>query len=146
MTGPKVKLGELEDAFDCVCASDFDEIKAWVDRDTGAVFVRFPPEVTGEDPELPDDLDTNDRYLPIPARMDMNMDTGIHLVMGFAHEHMPEHADTISDIFRRRGAYRRFKDFLDQYDRRNDWHEHEARARRQALREWCQDNDIILVE
>lgn len=144
MAAPNVKLAELEDAFDCVCASQFDEIEAWVDRDTGAVLVRFPADLTGEDPELPDDLDSNDRYLPIPGQRDMDM--GIHLVMQFAHERMPGHAGTISDIFRRRGAYRRFKDFLDRHDRLDDWHDYEARARRQALREWCQDNGMVLVE
>lgn len=144
MANATVKLGDVEHAFECVNAGGYDEINAWIDRDNGAIFIQFPPGMTDEEPEFPDDIDTNDRYVVVPGGRDL--DLGTSLVMRFAHERMPEHADTISDIFHRRGAYRRFKDFLDQQDRLGDWCDYERQAKLQALREWCKDNGIAVVE
>ena len=144
MASTAVKLGDVEDAFECVDAGGYGEIDAWVDRDSGAIFIRFPPGMAEQDPDLPDDIDTNDRYSAVPGGRDL--DLGVRLVMRFAYERMPEHADTISDIFHRRGAYRRFKDFLDRQGRLEDWYDYERQAKLQALREWCEDNNIVVVE
>ncbi len=43
-----------------------------------------------------------------------------------------------------RGAYRRFKDFLEQKDLLQSWYDFENQRDEEALREWARDNKIEL--
>jgi hypothetical protein len=67
-------------------------------------------------------------------------------VFAFAEQVMPDHYDTVRDIFRRRGAYGRFKDFLDAKRMLERWYDFEAKAAERALRAWCQENGIELTD
>ena len=50
-----------------------------------------------------------------------------------------------SRVFRERGAYARFKDFLAEKGRLEEWYAFEAARTEKALREWCAENDVTLV-
>jgi hypothetical protein len=65
------------------------------------------------DPELseePEDIDDGEKYIDLPSPRDP--DVGRPLVMRFVAERLDEHYDNVEAIFSRKGAYRRFKDFL----------------------------------
>ena len=62
--------------------------------------------------------------------------------MRFAAERLDNHYDEIADIFSRKGAYRRFKDFLRRVGALDSWYEYESEAQERALREWCAENGI----
>jgi len=66
--------------------------------------------------------------------------------MDFAEKEMPDHFEDIRDIFSRSGAYRRFKNFLMNRDRLDDWYAYEERRTRETLLEWCVENDIEVEE
>ena len=75
-----------------------------------------------------------------------DLDLGNRLVMRFASEQLPHRFDTIDSFFRRRGAYSRFKELLSSEGCLDKWHAYEADATRQALLEWCEENEIKLDE
>jgi len=67
-------------------------------------------------------------------------------VFRFVQGQAPELMDDVEDIFRRRGAYGRFKDLLDDIDLLEQWYAYEEQATRTALRAWCDENDVGLVD
>lgn len=46
------------------------------------------------------------------------------------------------EIFRSRGAYGRFKSLLDRANQLEAWHRYEEQAVENALREWCEENEL----
>ena len=138
-----IKYDDLSLAFEFVSSASSMEHRAFVSRDTGKVY--WASELGGfDEEELPDDLDTSDQYLEIPHKNDLNL--GARLPMRFAQERLPAQYDRIADIFRSRGAYRRFKEILTLEGFLEEWYAFENEATEQALREWCQQNDIHLDE
>lgn len=110
---------------------------AYVCRRTGAVY--WHSELGDNFEELPEDIES-DNYLALPEPRDL--DLGSRLVMSFADEVLPDHADAIARIFSRKGAYGRFKDFLVEIGALDRWYDYEAAATEKALREWCADNGL----
>jgi len=49
-------------------------------------------------------------------------------------------------MFSRRGAYRRWKDFLDANGLLEKWYTFENEATEQALKTWCQENGIPIED
>ena len=45
-------------------------------------------------------------------------------------------------IFRRKGAYSRYKDFLESKGVLENWYEYENERQKVALKEWCKENNI----
>jgi hypothetical protein len=96
----------------------------------------------GDLDELDEDEFDCDNFVVIPHKNDL--DLGQRLVFDFAEEHLADDLDRVQQIFSRRGAYRRFKDFLEQKDLLQDWYDFESQREEEALREWALDNKIEL--
>lgn len=126
-----VAWNEIEDAYLFVDSGDEYGNEAYVSRETGKVYWRS--EEGGELDELPEEIDP-DLYVALPHKRDL--DLGTRLVMRFADEVLPDHADEIGDIFSRKGAYRRFEDFLARIHALERWYEFENAETEKALREW----------
>jgi hypothetical protein len=136
-----VEFGELRDAYQFASFAGT-EYAAYVSLETGKVYF-----VTGQedlDAEVPDDIGVSDDYLALPDKRSLEL--GTRLVFAFALQVIPDEYDAIRDIFRRKGAYRRFKDFLNSNGWLEQWHEFEAKATDEALCAWCRDNGIELKE
>src|SRR6185437_12430165 len=101
-----VSFAELELAFMFVSAGAMGENQGFVDRQSGKFY--FHSEVTDvdEDEELPADID-DERYVEIPHRNEL--DLGKPLVTDFVGQFLPDDYYEVRQIFRRRGAYARFK-------------------------------------
>ncbi len=110
---------------------------AYVSRQTGEVLYHSALDDAFD--ELPEDIDSAD-YLRLPGPRDL--DLGSRLVMRFADEILPDHADNIARIFSRRGAYGRFKDFLEEIGALKQWHDYENAATEKALRAWCAEKGL----
>jgi hypothetical protein len=135
-----VKFAELLNAFEFASFGDGFELRAYVETSSGKVYC-----VTGQDDldeEIPDDIAESDDYLPLPDKRDL--DLGSRLVFAFAEEVMPDEYRTVRDIFRRKGAYGRLKDFLDAKGMLEKWYEFETKSTEHALRAWCQEHGIEL--
>ena len=137
-----VKFADVRDGFDFVSADASLDSEAYVSLDTGVVHW-ISTEMDLED-EVPDDIETSDRYVAIPHRNDL--DLGRALAMSFVDEHMPDEREAARDCFRKRGAYACFKSLLARGDALERWYEYERSETEAALRTWCHDNGISLVD
>jgi len=64
--------------------------------------------------------------------------------MDFVRSRCPEEIDRVLSIFRRRGAYGRYKELLEQKSLLDEWYVFEQQRTRQALLHWCEENSIEL--
>ncbi len=138
---PSVSLSELLNAV--LFASTADEFGggAYVCRSTGKTY--FVSDAI--DPkEFPPDLEESDDYIAVPTSRDLNL--GTRLVFAFVDDEMPEHRHEVSDIFRRKGAFGRFRGFLDHHNMLDRWYAHEAAATERAVRDWCEEEELPLSD
>ena len=135
-----VKYNELSEAFDFVSFGGLRENQAYIDRTSGQIYW------VGDavDEELPEAPDESDRYIAIPHKNDL--DLGVDLALQFAAEALPEHYARIDGFFRHRGAYGRFKEFLSAQGRLEQWYAFEAKCTEVALRKWCEENDVTIID
>lgn len=135
-----IDFKEIEDAFFFVSSAPEFEHEAILDRETGKTY--YHSEMLGDFEELPEDIE-DDRYIAIPHKKELGLGKG--LVLDFTYTYLPEDAEEIEAIFRRKGAYARFKALLDKKGALQKWYDFEARAEEEALRLWCQENGIELL-
>ena len=136
-----VKYEDLLAAFDFVSFSAPMEHQAYVSIDTGAIY--WISELNPLEEEIPEDLETSDRYLAIPHKNDL--DLGSDLVLRFASAELPDRYNTVEQFFRYRGAYARFKELLASAGCLDKWYAFEAESTEQALRNWCAENNINVI-
>jgi hypothetical protein len=130
---------DIEYAFIFVSGAPPFENSAVVHRISGEIFYASP--MTGID-EIPEDAEDNDDYLWIPHKNDL--DLGRPLVMDFVRARCEDEMEKVLAIFRRKGAYGRFKDLLAQKGLLEDWYAFEQERTREALLEWCAENGVVL--
>jgi len=133
---------ELASAFEFVSFAPQMENNAYICLDTGAIFCTS--EVNPVDEEVPDDLETSDRYIAIPHKNDL--DLGRTLALHFVAQQLPDHYERVQGFFRRKGAYARFKELLGSEGLLDKWYKFEAASTERALRDWCAENDIQILE
>lgn len=133
-----VKFGDLETAFDFVSSDQRFMNTACISKSTGETY--YKSEITGDFEEWPEDADENDDYISVPHKNDL--DPGQNLVWEFVNEEIPGLADKVRGFFSRRGAYSRYKDFLEDIGLLDKWHEFESAKSKEALLQWCKENKI----
>jgi hypothetical protein len=130
------KLADILDAIEYVSGAPRGENCVVCNKRTSQFL--YASEMSGEN-EIPDGLDW-DEWVEIPHKHDLHL--GQQLVYRFILEHLPDEADTARRIFRRRGAYRRFKDFLEDHQMLQQWYDFQDRETRIAVEQWCNENGI----
>lgn len=134
-----ITFSDIETAFLFVNSAPYGMNSAVLRKDTGQIL--YQSEMSGIDETEEEDLDW-DMCVEIPHKNDL--DLGKQLVFAFVDEHIPDEYDRVYRIFRRRGAYGRFKNFLDSIGLLDTWYEFEDKHEKQALRKWCEENEIEL--
>jgi Uncharacterised protein family (UPF0158) len=134
-----VSFSDLQLAFEFVSSGGMGENEAYLDRQSGKIY--WHSEFGDNDEELPDNID-DEKYIAIPDKIEL--DLGKPVVLDFAREFLPDDYDEVCHIFRRRGAYRRYKDLLVRRGALERWYDFINKAEEAALREWCADNGIDL--
>jgi hypothetical protein len=137
-----VSFEELSDAFQFVSIGQNEEHQAYVCKASGKIYVHS--DIVPDLDELPEDIEDEEKYLRIPDQREL--DLGKSLVMDFAREFLPDDFDKVRDIFRKRGAYGRFKALVVERGVLQQWYDYQAKAEEQALRAWCEDNEIEVVD
>ena len=135
-----VSFSDIEDVFLYVSAGPMYQNSAILDRDSGEIF--YTSEL-GDSDELPEDLDNPDKYIEIPHKNELEL--GKALVFEFISEHLPGEMERVHAIFRKKGAYSRFKDLLDAKGLLEEWYTFEEMQQKAALREWCRENSIEIT-
>jgi hypothetical protein len=134
-----VKFADLQDAFFFVSSAGYGMHSAVLRKDTGEILHRSE---TGDLDEISEaDLDW-DNCMEIPHRNDLGL--GQQLVFEFVTEQLPDEYDRVRQIFRRPGAYGRFKGLLASRGLLDAWFEFERQHEEQELRQWCELNGIPL--
>ena len=137
-----VYLPELVDAFEWVSAAGPFENSAYVSRESGRIF--WQSETGDLEEELPADVEDQTLYACVPHKRDL--DLGQRLVFRFIDETTPDAYDEVRGYFSKRGAYARFKDFLEHRGLLELWFSYEQQACEAALREWAHAEDLDVVE
>ncbi len=134
-----VSFSDIQDAFLFVGSAGYGVNTAVLCKDTGRILYRSE---MGTIDEIEDaDLDW-DMCIAIPHKNDL--DLGQSLVFEFVEIHMPEVDDHVRQIFRRRGAYGRFKSLLERKGLLDTWYDFARQREEGALRHWCLENEIQL--
>jgi hypothetical protein len=135
-----VILNDLESAMDWV-STDYVENLAYVCRTSGKIYwISGEPGVLDEEDEIPDDIDDPDKYVPVPDKRDL--DLGSRLVFDFTMQYLPQHYDEVRDMFRRKGAYGRFKGLLERHDKMQTWYSFSEERTSEALEAWCKEERL----
>ena len=137
----KIKYDDLQSAFEFVSAGEPMEHNAYISLDTGQIY--WVSDMADEADEPPADVETSDRYIAVPHKKDL--DLGRYLVTRFVRQVMPDSEAEVEGIFRRRGAYGRFKGLLDAKGQLEAWYCFEEAAQDEALRTWCAENEIEII-
>ena len=139
----RTKLDELEWAFEMCSGSEMgDEIHAYVCKKTGTI-VYDTENVSGEACPV-EDIDCHDDYVHVPDKYDLEL--GTPLVWKFVAQQIPELEPKVRELFSRRGAYRRWKGFLENINLLEAWYQFENESTRQALVDWCEREEICVDE
>lgn len=136
-----IPFNVIEDAFLFVSMARPYEHNAYLCKQTGQVF--YTSEM-GDSDALPEDLEESDKYIAIPHKNDLNL--GRALVFEFTEEYLPAELDEVLAIFRKRGAYSRYRDLLERKGFLQTWYQYEEDRQKAGLRDWCAENDIELQE
>ena len=137
----KIKFDDIENAFLFASIGGMYENQAILCKETGEIY--YISEM-GDSDDLPDDVDESNKYIEIPHKNELNL--GRNLVSQFVSKHIPEETVNVEKIFRKKGAYSRFKALLEQKGLLNQWHDYENSRQSEALRKWCKDNKIDIID
>lgn len=85
----------------------------------------------------------SDDTIEIPHKNDLGL--GNQLVFDFVLGNSPDDYEFVRNIFKRPGAYARYKDFLESKGLLQSWYDFENAAQKRALRELCKDKGIELT-
>jgi hypothetical protein len=135
------KFDDIQNAFLYVSSAAYGMNSAVVRKDTGEILYR--PEMSGEDEIGGKGLDP-DQWVAIPHRNDL--DLGQSLAFEFVKANLADEYDAVRQIFKKRGAYGRFKEFLDSKGLLERWHKYSDQREEMALRKWCEENGIDLSD
>ncbi len=139
----KVDYDDLELAFYFVSSNGPSAGNAYISLDIGKIHW-VSDLIDAEEEEVPADVETSDRYVSVPHKNEL--DLGRFLVTRFVRQALPDCEKEVDAIFRRRGAYGRYKEFLDSRGKLEQWYRFEEDARAEALREWCLEKGIEVVK
>jgi hypothetical protein len=136
-----VKCDDLEMAYLFVSDTCDIDSAAYVCRKTGKIF--WESSELDEEFEVPDDIGDSRLYAIVPDKHELVL--GTRLVFQFVERQIPAHFDRVSNLFRGRGAYGRYKDFLYDHGKLEAWYTFENVATERVLREWAEYEGFKVV-
>jgi len=137
----KINFSELRNALDFVSSAPKYQHKAYICIDSGIIY--WVSETIELEEEVPDDLETSESYISVPHKNDLKL--GQSLALSFISQEIPHDYNFVANLFRKRGAYRRFKELLQLEGLFNKWLTFEANASDAALKDWCREKNIEVI-
>jgi hypothetical protein len=136
----EIKFCDIELAFEYVSSAPETSNTAVLCKKTGEIF--YASDYDDED-EIADEVYDRDDCLEIPHKNDL--DLGRNLVFEFVEQYLPGDFERVRQIFRRRGAYGRYKNLLEDRDYLKKWYDYENTRQTETLREWCEEHEITVI-
>ncbi|HFI0076333.1 TPA: UPF0158 family protein [Streptococcus suis] len=87
--------------------------------------------------------DVAERFVGLPTYFDFYPYTFMKLYVSDLTD--GDLSGRLSRAIRGRGAFRRFKNELERYDRLEEWYAFETQCYKELVLEWCQENKIAIV-
>jgi ribosomal protein S18 acetylase RimI-like enzyme len=135
------KLSDILDAFLFVSGAPKGMHTAILCKGTGQI--RYRSEESDLDEIGEEEIDWGDCVeIPHPNELDL----GQKLVFEFVESFLPGDDERVRQIFRKRGAYGRFRGFLESKGMSDRWYDFENRRQEEALRKWIRENGISLSD
>ena len=141
-----IKWQELLDAFLFVNAAPIGENSACLSLITGQIRLHSSWTDIWENAEDEDSREPegDDGILHIPHKTELGL--GRDLALWFVEEIIPDSYEEVEHFFQKRGAYAKFKALLTGQGLLQEWYEFEKQAEEQALRNWCTENAVRIIE
>ncbi len=133
-----VKFIEVRNAFEFVSSGSPSQHLAYICKNTGAIY--WTSSIVTLEEEVPDDLQSSINYIEVPHKNSLKLGQG--LALAFIDIELPHEYNFVASLFRKRGAYRRFKDMLQYQGLLERWYAFEERASDKALLAWCEENKL----
>ena len=137
-----LEFRDIEWAFEVASSSEMSDVEVVVHVPESKLYIRDGMEIYDAPDEFPEDAYENDDYVWIPDKRDLNL--GNELVFRFVRKEIPEAYGEVEWIFSRRGAYGRYKGFMELKGLLDKWYKFEEKETRDALLAWCAENGIVL--
>ena len=131
----KIDMDEFDFAMAFISCDLFDN-EAYIDTQSGAIYCFGE----GVEEPLPDDIYENKKYLAIPTKQDLAL--GKPLVLRFTALEMPDQIDNVYAMFRKRGAYAKYKYLLNTLELTEKWYAFEKSATEEAIKDWIEAQSI----
>jgi hypothetical protein len=135
-----VKYDDLENAYSFVSAAGSFDAAAYICRESGKVY--WECDEYGDEFEVSEDVGDRKKFVQVPDKFDLDLGKG--LVFRFVRESLSEYKEDVSRIFRRRGAYTRFKDFLFDRGKLDAWYAFENSSTEEVLRLWAEGEGFVV--
>lgn len=132
---------ELRNSFEFVSSGSRGEQNAYICLDSGEIY--WVSSIIKLDEEAPDDIETSERYIAVPHKNDLKL--GQNMALAFIDQELPDDYNTAASFFRKKGAYRRFRELLQYQGALEKWYAFEANASDQALLGWCDEHGFQLT-
>jgi hypothetical protein len=136
-------FSDIEDALMFVSSSGYGENSALLDKSTGKIYYRSAYGDVDEFEEFPEDEYDPNIHIEIPHKNDL--DLGKDLIFEFVEKFLPDDYERVNKIFRKRGAYSRYKDLLDHRGVLQKWYDFENQREQSVLLQWCEENEIDIT-
>ncbi len=135
-----MNVSEIEEALLFVSSGSYGENTAILDTSTGKIYYQS---IYGNgDDDFPDEDFDPTFHIHIPHKNELEL--GTSLVFEFVEQYLPDEYHHVGNIFRKRGAYARFKALLASQELLETWYEFENQRVKAALLTWCQTHGICL--
>ena len=132
-----IPFSSIEDAFLWASMDQPGMHHAWINRNTGQAYCTT--EMGDNFDEEPEDF-AEGHWIPLPHKHDL--DLGRDLAFRFVENLTDKQEQDVKSFFRSKGAYRRFRHYLQQNGILDSWYAFEQNATNTALRVWAEENGI----
>ena len=129
----------IQNAFEFVSSVPVEENHAILNLHTGEILQK-----SGmlDEEEFPEDVEESDDVVWIPHRDDL--DLGKELVFDFVERYLPREKKAVKAMFRfgSANALSKFLAHMERLGKLKDWRAFEKKETRNALLDWCDENEI----
>jgi hypothetical protein len=134
----EMKFLDLQIAFESGTDTYTSEVTAYICKATGDI-IYDDEEVSGIECPV-EGIEFDDGYIRIPNKHDL--DLGQNLVWDFVAHEIPGLYNEVRNIFRKKSAYHRYKQYLFKINLLQKWYDFESTRTKQAILDWCADQGL----
>lgn len=137
----KVKLSEVIEAVE----NAGDDMTYYYNKYTQTVMFVMEDSDEFDDDGEPNDIEEHaDRYIRLPSKYEVD---DYHIMEEFILNLDDEQQQNqLEDAIRGRGAFRYFRNLVDQFQLTQKWYDFRDATYEKIARKWCSDNEIIIKD